>query len=343
LVALLSGCASAQATPKPLSKEDVLNFLKGDVSPKRVSEMVRQRGIDFQVTPTVEQAVRHAGGDDALIAVLREVTPKTAARETAPGFNKGSAATAAPGSGKGPDSPLPLQLGATSKAILSRDERTYFAISLPAGDFRAVMDSRRSDGAWGNLMSNLSVLHRDGHTLKANAIFINRTEVEFRGSYAFSLKAPQTLGFRVANDHDRASFWLTVQKRSSVAEIPFFGDLTPTPMAPGTSSSGKLEKNEYAYYSIGLSKGDWKATLDFNSARGNQTNLIGMLTLFDDEGDFLGDLIHVNSVDVSCRQVATFTLKRDLTVVLRVYNQGGGFNENYDVNYALKLAPASSN
>src|SRR5271157_4513884 len=75
------GAAGAVLSARPqsstaLSKEKVVNLLNGDVSPKRVATLARQRGIDFQVTAQVVEEVRHAGGDDALLAVLRELAPK---------------------------------------------------------------------------------------------------------------------------------------------------------------------------------------------------------------------------------------------------------------------------
>jgi len=67
--------AAAQNEPHRLSKEDVVKLLKGQVSPHRVSQRARQQGIDFQVTPQVEQELRQAGATDELIATLREIAP----------------------------------------------------------------------------------------------------------------------------------------------------------------------------------------------------------------------------------------------------------------------------
>ncbi|MBV9765150.1 MAG: SUMF1/EgtB/PvdO family nonheme iron enzyme [Acidobacteriaceae bacterium] len=49
------------------------------MSPNRVAELVRQRGIDFDVTAEVEKEFREAGADDALLRVFRGVAPRTAA------------------------------------------------------------------------------------------------------------------------------------------------------------------------------------------------------------------------------------------------------------------------
>ena len=84
-VVLLS--AQTQSSPKPLSKDDVINLLKGDVPAKRVETMVREHGIDFQITPETESELRKAGATDPLLAVLRDLAPKppTLVVTTAPG------------------------------------------------------------------------------------------------------------------------------------------------------------------------------------------------------------------------------------------------------------------
>lgn len=78
LVALVIGlCACnvrAQAGP-PYSKEAIVGMLKGEVSPKRVAVLVRQRGIDFQIPPEVESELRRAGATAELVAMLREIAP----------------------------------------------------------------------------------------------------------------------------------------------------------------------------------------------------------------------------------------------------------------------------
>ncbi len=68
--------ARAQGPPKPLSKADIVRLLKGDVSPKRVAAMARERGIDFQVTSETEAELRRGGATDELVSTLRELAPK---------------------------------------------------------------------------------------------------------------------------------------------------------------------------------------------------------------------------------------------------------------------------
>src|SRR5215471_16967008 len=83
-LALVCGSTPAQVAPKPLSQQDVTKLLKGAVSPKRVGELVRERKIDFEVSPDVERELRAVGADDALIAALRETAPKPAETAKSP-------------------------------------------------------------------------------------------------------------------------------------------------------------------------------------------------------------------------------------------------------------------
>ena len=50
-------------------------MLSGDVPPKRVAKLARERGIDFQITPEIEKELRAAGGTDDLLIALREIAP----------------------------------------------------------------------------------------------------------------------------------------------------------------------------------------------------------------------------------------------------------------------------
>ncbi len=78
VVAAVAGSAHAQSSPKPFTKEDVLTLLTGNVSAKRVETLVRQRGIDFQMTPDTESELRQAGATEPLLAALREIAPTPA-------------------------------------------------------------------------------------------------------------------------------------------------------------------------------------------------------------------------------------------------------------------------
>jgi len=77
VVAAFAGYAHAQPPPKPLTKDEVVKLLGGNVPAKRVEALVRERGIDFQITPETESDLRKAGATDKLLAALHDLAPKS--------------------------------------------------------------------------------------------------------------------------------------------------------------------------------------------------------------------------------------------------------------------------
>ncbi|MCJ7504713.1 MAG: hypothetical protein MUP80_16890 [Acidobacteriia bacterium] len=67
---------SAQSPRKGLSESDIVDLLENYVPPQRVAAVAREKGIDFAVSSRVEERLRKAGADDALIRTLRELLPK---------------------------------------------------------------------------------------------------------------------------------------------------------------------------------------------------------------------------------------------------------------------------
>lgn len=68
--------AQGQVSPKPLSKDDVVTLLKGEVSPKRVVTLARERGINFEMSTKTETELHQAGATEELLATLRKLAPK---------------------------------------------------------------------------------------------------------------------------------------------------------------------------------------------------------------------------------------------------------------------------
>lgn len=77
LIALfLVSTAGALRAKKPLSKDDVVGLLEGQVEPARVADVARSEGITFELNSATEKELREAGADDNLISVLRSLAPK---------------------------------------------------------------------------------------------------------------------------------------------------------------------------------------------------------------------------------------------------------------------------
>jgi hypothetical protein len=66
---------------KPLNEQEVLELLEGGAPSGRVSEIVDNRGIDFDSTPEIEQKVRDAGGADNVVAALKRASQRRAESE----------------------------------------------------------------------------------------------------------------------------------------------------------------------------------------------------------------------------------------------------------------------
>jgi hypothetical protein len=60
--------------PRPLSKEQVLELEAGHVPSQRAAALVKEHGIDFVADERYLQTLRLAGGDETLIAALREAS-----------------------------------------------------------------------------------------------------------------------------------------------------------------------------------------------------------------------------------------------------------------------------
>jgi len=84
LLVLSCECAYAQAAASPLTKADVVRLLKGEVSPRRVGELARERGINFQITPEIEidlrQAASSSGDVTSAVGELLETLRTLAAK-----------------------------------------------------------------------------------------------------------------------------------------------------------------------------------------------------------------------------------------------------------------------
>jgi hypothetical protein len=75
LVALCQTMGRGQTGARPLTEEQVLKLLRGDVASVRVAQLARERGIDFTLSPDDERRLRRAGADSALIETLKNLVP----------------------------------------------------------------------------------------------------------------------------------------------------------------------------------------------------------------------------------------------------------------------------
>lgn len=65
----------SQASLQPLSKDEILDWLRGKLPSQRIVAQARERGIDFQVSYEIESELRRAGATEELVTILRELAP----------------------------------------------------------------------------------------------------------------------------------------------------------------------------------------------------------------------------------------------------------------------------
>jgi len=75
LLLALGLVAAPQSSKKPLTKDQVMELVKGSVNSAEVANLVREHGIDFDPTEDYFQALRSAGAEQALIDALNAARP----------------------------------------------------------------------------------------------------------------------------------------------------------------------------------------------------------------------------------------------------------------------------
>ena len=114
------------AGKKPLNQVQVFALLTGQVPSHRVAMLVQERGIDFQPTVDYLQEIRLAGGDEELIALLRNAPTRHPAPTVPPAAN--AAATLTPPTPATATGVLDMEglLGATpeGKSALAQKDQT---------------------------------------------------------------------------------------------------------------------------------------------------------------------------------------------------------------------------
>ena len=234
---------------------------------------------------------------------------------------------------QGVDNPPLLKLGVTHKVALYENEENFVRISLAAGQYKAILDSRRTDGRAGNLLGSLSILNRDGVVTNKNVIRLNYIDSVCRGVYTFSLKTPTPLIFKLANGPKRQAYWLTLLSEPATSFLPFCNEVEPEPIEVGQTESGTLAENEFVYYNVSLTRGEYKVILDFANAANKRTNIGGFLATLDGDGGNHKELLFLNEIDTFSRKTGMFSVRKDADLIFRIYNR------HNQVNYKLTVQP----
>src|SRR5215471_8483008 len=78
LILSFAGSVAVRAADQPLSKDDVRLLLIGGASAEKMTALIQQRGVDFQMTPDLAKKLHDDGASDEVIEALQRAGQKAA-------------------------------------------------------------------------------------------------------------------------------------------------------------------------------------------------------------------------------------------------------------------------
>ncbi|MBZ5670431.1 MAG: formylglycine-generating enzyme family protein [Acidobacteriia bacterium] len=81
LLAVIAGPLIPQQLQEPLSKDQLMQLVKAGMETAKLVNLIRDHGIDFDVTGNYLQALHNAGAQEVVIQALRGVTPESLSKE----------------------------------------------------------------------------------------------------------------------------------------------------------------------------------------------------------------------------------------------------------------------
>lgn len=232
------------------------------------------------------------------------------------------------------DNPAPLAFGALHKVRLERNESYYFRLPTPASAFTIVEDVRLTTRESSNLMTEVSILDTDGGVVQPAVVRFNQIDIGYRRTASFSTKQSARFGFKLVNTGQSSDVWFAVLPEGKEQFLPFFGEIVPQPFPSGKDATGTLEQIEDVYYQVRLPRGEHRVILDFTNAKRDNTNLMGYLAVLTADGGNQEQIMRMNQIGTSYRQVGTLQVKTDGPLILRLQNA------SHTVNYNLRIVSA---
>src|SRR5450755_663296 len=112
-----------QHAPRPLSAADVEHGLKSEVPNARMAALVKQYGVDFELTHTVESQLRTAGASDDLILQIRRSRSRVASKPVKPAGHTVVDHAHADRAAHGPANTTPAHSEPSAKEFLSQADK----------------------------------------------------------------------------------------------------------------------------------------------------------------------------------------------------------------------------
>jgi hypothetical protein len=145
---------------------------------------------------------------------------------------------------------------------------------------------------------------------------------------------PAALILKLANGPKRQMYWLTLLSEPATSFLPFCNEVEPEPIEVGQPETGTLAENEFVYYTVSLTMGEYKVILDFANAANKKTNIGGFLAMLDGDGGNHKELLYLNEIDTFSRKTGMFLVRKDAELIFRIYNR------QHPVNYKLTIQPS---
>jgi hypothetical protein len=246
------------------------------------------------------------------------------------GAGAGTVTPAVAGRGPSTDSsaPAPLALGevVTGRLAASREapKYHYWLVDVPPGDYKIVVDARRTDEAESNIIANLDWYDTDG-TRRGEAGNLNDIGHRTRSIFPFSAAGPQKAVLRYDNQASMSDYWLGIFRASDRVPAPFF--VNPPAVTPITLGQPADEvvldfanaRSRYAYHSATLAAGDYKLTVVFRRVDGASSNVGGHVEVLGSEGEVQrgGARFNVNEIGVSGTGTGKLSLAEEALLLFK--------------------------
>jgi serine/threonine protein kinase len=223
--------------------------------------------------------------------------------------------------------PTPLALGEVVTARLDAGGQTepghYWLVDLPSGDYKLVVDARRTDDAESNLGASLEWVEPDGSTRNALGS-INAIASRTRSIFRFSTAARRPAVLRYRNTFGMADYWLGLFRAADPVPAPFFanppavepltlGQISATARHDSQSAAGRQ-----AWASLSLEAGDYTVTARFWHLGSDARNLIGTVDVLDSQGEpLVSRLVTLNQIGTTASESARLSVPVSGLVFLR--------------------------
>lgn len=220
------------------------------------------------------------------------------------------------------DNPYPMTLGVSRTGQLEDDEFVVMATSIPAGDYKLIVDLWHPDWDSTNIQGKVSTLDADG-VETGRILGFNEIGSEWRKVHRFTVDGPTEMGFKVLNTHRTpVKYWVTLLPADHAGPYPFRATDPPEWIGLDQTHRGRLDPEHTTYFAIDLPAGSYRAIVELANSAGQSTNIQGSVRFMDGDGGAAQRLIGFNEIDASYRKAGDFVLEEPATVVLGIQNDG---------------------